>query len=70
MVRSMVQAMPALAGFGPTISTAGAAGFSAQSLQQDVTIHAEFPNVTNREEIKAAFADLNNRAIQYANRKG
>jgi hypothetical protein len=38
-------------------------------LQQDVVIHAEFPNVTQRTEIEAAFDTLINRASQFANRK-
>ena len=40
-----------------------------QQLDQNVTITAEFPNATNREEIQAAFGDLVNLAAQYANRK-
>lgn len=38
-------------------------------LQQEVTIHAEFPNVQDRHEIEDAFENLINRASQYANRK-
>lgn len=41
----------------------------AQTLQQDVTIHAQFPNVRERTEIEAAFDNLINRASQFANRK-
>ena len=41
----------------------------AQTLQQEVTIHAEFPNATDKDEISAAFSDLVNLASQYANRK-
>lgn len=40
-----------------------------QRLQQDVTIHAEFPNVTERNEIEAAFRSLVNDATQYIYRK-
>ena len=40
-----------------------------QKLQQDVTIHAEFPNVTERNEIEAAFNSLMNQATQYVHRK-
>ena len=36
-------------------------------LQQEVTIHAEFPNVQNHNEIELALSDLVNRAAQYAN---
>ena len=39
-----------------------------QTLQQDVVIHAEFPNATNHSEIEEAFENLVNRASQYANR--
>ena len=38
-------------------------------LNQNVEIHEEFPNATNRGEIEAAFDNLINRASQYANRK-
>jgi hypothetical protein len=40
-----------------------------QILEQEVTIHAEFPNATERSEIEAAFDTLLNRASQFANRK-
>ena len=40
-----------------------------QTLQQDVTIHAEFPNATNHNEIEEAFKNLTTLASQYANRK-
>lgn len=39
-----------------------------RNLDQNVTIHAEFPNVTQHNEIELAFADLINRASQYVNR--
>ena len=39
------------------------------TLQQEVTIHAEFPNATNHSEIEEAFNTLINRATQYVNRK-
>jgi hypothetical protein len=38
------------------------------TLQQQVTIHAEFPEATDRHEIEAAFDSLINRASQLANR--
>lgn len=38
-------------------------------LEQNVTIHAEFPNATNHSEIEEAFNNLVNKASQYANRK-
>lgn len=37
-------------------------------LEQEVTIHAEFPNATNHSEIEAAFDTLINRSAQYSNR--
>lgn len=40
-----------------------------QTLEQNVTIHAEFPNAVNHSEIEEAFNNLVNRASQYANRK-
>lgn len=39
------------------------------NFEQNVTIHAEFPNAQNRTEIEEAFDSLLNRASQYANRK-
>lgn len=44
---------------------------SAQQLDQNVSIEASFPNVTDRNEIEQAFNNLVNRASQYAytNRK-
>ena len=38
-------------------------------LQQEVTIHAEFPNAVNHSEIEQAFSTLLNSASQFANRK-
>lgn len=40
----------------------------AQVVEQEVNIHAEFPNVTNHSEIEEAFNSLINRASQYASR--
>lgn len=42
---------------------------SAQTIEQQVTIHAEFPNANNHSEIEEAFNNLINTATQYANRK-
>lgn len=39
------------------------------TLQQQVNISADFPNVSDRNEIEAAFNSLINTAAQYANRK-
>ena len=38
-------------------------------VEQEVTIHAEFPNVQHSNEIEEAFNNLINRASQFANRK-
>lgn len=38
-------------------------------LEQEVTIHAEFPNVQTHDEIEQAIYNLTNTAAQYANRK-
>jgi len=38
-------------------------------MEQSVTITAEFPNATDRNEIAEAFNTLINQASQYANRK-
>lgn len=40
-----------------------------ETLEQEVTIHAEFPNATNHTEIEEAFRNLSTLASQYANRK-
>lgn len=44
--------------------------YLSEGLEQNVIIDAHFPNATNKDEIKAAFHDLINRAAQYSNRKG
>lgn len=40
-------------------------GLTPGTMQQQVTIHAEFPNVQDHNEIELAFNDLVNRASQY-----
>ena len=40
-----------------------------RTIEQNVTIHADFPNVTDRNEIAEAFNNLLNVASQYVNRK-
>lgn len=42
---------------------------TAQTLEQQVSIHAEFPNATNHSEIEEAFRNLTLTASQFANRK-
>jgi hypothetical protein len=49
--------------------SASGVGDSYHTLEQEVTIHAEFPNATNHNEIEEAFRNLMNTASQYANRK-
>ncbi|MDD4804361.1 MAG: phage tail tape measure protein [Candidatus Pacebacteria bacterium] len=51
------------------VSAASTLDTTSQAVEQDVTIHAEFPNVTDRNEIEAAFNNLIGTASQYANRK-
>ena len=41
----------------------------SETLEQTVTIHAEFPNAVDHNEIEEAFNNLINTASQYANRK-
>ena len=50
-----------------SISAARISG-DREALQQEVTIHAEFPNATDSSQIEAALNSLVNRAAQYANR--
>lgn len=52
-----------------SMMTAASVAPMTQTLEQQVTIHAEFPNATQRTEIEAAFDTLLNRASQFANRK-
>ena len=49
--------------------TATTAATNEQIIEQQVTIHAEFPNATNHSEIEEAFNNLINHATQFANRK-
>jgi hypothetical protein len=42
---------------------------NSQVLEQQVTIEANFPGVTERSEIEEAFNNLINKASQFANRK-
>lgn len=42
---------------------------NGQVLQQEVTIHAEFPNATDHNEIEEALSNLVNRAAQFASRQ-
>lgn len=66
-ITSMIDLQAAAMGAMDAYSNLAVPGVS-RSLDQNVTIHAEFPNVTQHNEIELAFADLINRASQYANR--
>ena len=67
IVRNAIDGNVATAGFG----SLRAAGISTnnETLEQNVTITAEFPNATDHNEIEQAFDSLINRAAQFANRK-
>ena len=62
-----LNAMAQSKGFG--YLSAVSATPTSQVVEQEVTIHAEFPNATDRNEIEEAFNNLVNRASQFANRK-
>jgi hypothetical protein len=47
----------------------GVSGMQTQTLDQNVQITAEFPNVTDHNEIEEAFNSLVNRAAQFAKQK-
>lgn len=47
----------------------GVTNASSQEINQNVEIHADFPNVTDRNEIVEAIDDLVNRAAQFAQKK-
>lgn len=51
------------------MSAIGGINSHTNTLDQTVTIHAEFPNATDHNEIEEAFKNLINTASQYANRK-
>ena len=52
-----------------TLSTSNSAMGVEPAIQQEITIHAEFPDATDHNEIEAAFDSLFVRASQFANRK-
>ena len=56
------------ASMGIGMLNAADVGNNNQVLEQQVEIHAEFPNAKDRHEIEEAFNTLINRASQYANR--
>ena len=55
-------------GLGSLVAAA-AVNNNREVLEQNVTIHAEFPNATDHNEIELAFNDLINQASQYVNRR-
>ena len=65
---SMINTQATFASLENLMRTPGVTA-SNETLEQTVTIHAEFPNATNHNEIEEAFNNLVNRASQYANRK-
>ena len=65
---SMIDSQASMASIFNMSATTGVAT-NNETLEQTVTIHAEFPNATNHSEIEEAFNNLVNRASQYANRK-
>jgi hypothetical protein len=72
IVRSIVDqielsALASQQGIG--ILRAAAVKNTTDTIQQNVTIEAHFPNATNHSEIEQAFNNLINDAAQYANRK-
>ena len=65
---SMIDSQASMASMFNMSATSGVAS-NGETLEQTVTIHAEFPNATDHNEIEEAFNNLVNRASQYANRK-
>jgi hypothetical protein len=71
MVRELASAIDlraAAANYSSGLSSS-TLGFGGGIVEQEVTIHAEFPNVVNHTEIEDAFTNLINRASQFANRR-
>lgn len=54
---------------GGQLSAGGVNNSNFDSLEQNITIHAEFPNVIDQEEIIEAFMSLADKAQQFANQK-
>ena len=71
LIRQISQTIDLQAATQSSALSLQAAQFSnnGQVLQQEVTIHAEFPNATNHNEIEEAFNNLVNRASQFASRQ-
>lgn len=58
-----------MAFMGSSYHAFGVSGMQTQTLDQNVQITAEFPNVTDHNEIEEAFNSLVNRAAQFAKQK-
>ena len=67
-IMNMIDSQASMASLFNLTSSYGAVTQN-DTLEQNVTIHAEFPNATNHNEIEEAFNNLVNRASQYVNRK-
>lgn len=70
-VRDLVSMIDSQAKTASLINLSAYSGIpsTGQTLEQQVSIRAEFPNATDRYEIEEAFNSLVNKASQYANRK-
>lgn len=68
-ISSTLDQQAMLAGLGLSNVHAATPVDNSTTLEQEVTIHAEFPNVTDRNEIEEAFNNLIGTASQYASRK-
>ena len=71
LIRELVQGIDSRASMSSLSQLTSSIGVVSndQSLEQMVSITAEFPNATDRYEIEEAFNSLVNKASQYANRK-
>ena len=64
-----LNALSASSGFASLLSSLSMVNDNNQEIQQNVSIEASFPGVTERGEIEEAFNNLINRAAQFVNRK-
>lgn len=70
MIRSISQLIDLKAASSALSNLTSATALAgSQTITQEITINAEFPDATDRDEISAAFDNLFIRASQYANRK-
>ena len=70
-IREIISMIDSQASMSSLFSMSATSGITTgnETLEQTVTIHAEFPNATDHNEIEEAFNNLINTASQYANRK-